>query len=41
MSTDSKFYDLKPIKIGCEVRGIDLKANISDDVRQVINDVDV
>lgn len=36
MSLASKFYELKPIKIGCQVFGIDLKSNISDEVRQSI-----
>ena len=29
------FYELKPIKIGCEARGIDLKGDISEEVKQV------
>ena len=35
MSLSSKFYELRPIQLGCQVFGIDLKANISDEVKQV------
>ena len=31
----SRFYELRPIKLGCQVFGIDLKSNISEQVKQV------
>ena len=31
-------YELKPIKIGCEVSGIDLKQNISSDIIQLVKE---
>ena len=35
-----KMYELRPIKLGCEVFGIDLKSPISPEVRdQIIRDV--
>ncbi|XP_070564275.1 alpha-ketoglutarate-dependent taurine dioxygenase-like [Ptychodera flava] len=40
MSTAHDFYQLKPIKLGCEVRGIDLTKPVSDEVvAQIKRDV--
>jgi hypothetical protein len=33
--SNSQTYELRPIKLGCEVYGIDLKSPISDETKQV------
>jgi len=33
--SDCQTYELRPIKLGCEVYGIDLKSPISDETKQV------
>ena len=38
MTTGQRPYRIHPIKIGCEVFGIDLKENITDDVVQLIKE---
>ena len=40
MEIPNRFYQLHPTKIGCEVFGIDLKQNVTEDlVQQIIQDV--
>ena len=40
METENRLYQLHPTKIGCEVFGIDLKQNVTEDlVQQIIQDV--
>lgn len=38
MESHQRPYELRPIKIGCEVFGIDLKQNITSDVKQLVKE---